>query len=284
MPPEFHAGGFRNADAAGDIFMLGLTFRDILNGAESGHLGSGQLPHALSVVIERASAHDRSRRYQSLAALRQSLSLAFNVALGRVIGASGVLGTLQSIVDRWKTIGRSDVSEVSQFIDELRLLPPADQQRVCLDLPPEAFHAIAVTLLPPGQLGYLLHSYLGMAEDADYGWSYAETIATNMAAIFNSSFSSAADKAESLKAAVIAAIRQNRFAAMDTCKAMIASIQDVELAQRVFEIMMEHPSYFMENIDPLTCRSPVIQQAIATLKAKTADALQRPAPGNPFPM
>jgi serine/threonine protein kinase len=160
MPPEFQNGGFRNADAAGDIYMLGLTFHDILFGNEVPQSGLAQQVAAISVVIERATAYDKNRRYQSLAALRQSLSSAFDMALGRVVGSGGVLGTLQSIVDTWKTFGKSDLVEVSQFIDELSLLPQDDQHRVCLDLPNELFHVLARAPLPPGHLNRFVHIYL----------------------------------------------------------------------------------------------------------------------------
>lgn len=284
MPPEFLNGGFRDADAAYDIYMLGVTFLHILCDAESPHLATNQLPAALFVVIERACAPDKSRRYQSLAALRQSLQLAFDVILGRVTGSSGVLGTRQAIVDRWQTMGQADPAEVSQFIDELAMLPPSDQQRVCIDMPSDVFHAMALTPLPMGQLGRFILSYLKMSEEADYGWSFAEVIADNMAVLFKSPFSCEADKAEALKAAIIAADRQNRYAAMDTCKVMIASVQDNGLAQRVCDIMIQYPNRYMENIDPLSCRAPGIRQAIAILKANAAAELQKHSQGNPFPV
>lgn len=263
IPPEFLNGGFRHADATGDIFMLGITFLNILCGAESTHLAADQLPAAIFVVIERACAPDKARRYQSLAALRQSLELAFAMVLGRVNGSGGVLSAQQAIVDRWQATGQPDFAEVGQFIDELTMLPPSDQQRVCIDIPSDVFQSMALAHLPPGQLGCFIQIYLNMSEHADYGWSFAEVIASNMATLFNSPSSSETDKAEALKAAIIAAERQNRFAAMDTCKIMIASVQDSGLAQRVFEIMIQYPNYFMENIDPLACRSPAIRQAIA---------------------
>jgi hypothetical protein len=123
-----------------------------------------------------------------------------------------------------------------------------------------------------------------MSSHADYGWSFAESIASNMNVLFNSPLSSSEDKADALKAAIVAATRQNRFAAMDTCKLMIVSIGDGGLAQRVFDVMMEHPNYFMEQIDPLMCRSNAIRQAIALIKANSAAMVQRATAGSPFPI
>lgn len=283
MPPEFQNGGFRNADATGDIYMLGMTFLHILCDADFPHAAADQLHPALLVVIERACAPDKNRRYQSLAALRQSLTLAFSMVLGRVTGSSGVLGTQQAVVDRWQTLGQVDIAEISRFIDELAMLPTNDQQRVCIDMPSDVFQAMAMAPLPPGRLGRFIQSYLNMTVNAIYGWSFAEVIANNMATLFFSEHVFEIDKADALKAAIIAAERQNRFAAMDTCKLMISSVHDSGLAQRVFEIMIQYPNRFMENIDPLTCRSPAIQEAIAILKAKTEVRLQQASVGNPFP-
>lgn len=281
MPPEFQNGGFRDADVAADIYMLGMTFLRILCDADAPHLAAGQLPPALLVVIERACAPDKTRRYQSLAALRQSLELAFSVVLGRVNASSGVLGTQQAMVDRWHTQQQSDVAEVSRYIDELLMLPSDDQHRVCLGIPPDVFQAIAETPLPPGQLSRFIESYMSMAEGADYAWHFAEVIALNMSAIFRSPVSSAADKAEALRVAIVAAERQHRFAAMDTCTAMIASVQDGELAQRIAEIMLQYAYHFLATMDSLTCRSRAIRHVIAMLQANPSGILPQVPFDNP---
>ena len=89
-----------------------------------------------------------------------------------------------------------------------------------------------------------------MANGADYGWNFAEVIADNTKVMSNSPYSTAADKAEALRAAIVASVKQNRFAAMDTCTAMIASVIDAGLAQRVVEVMIQHQDYFMKGIAP----------------------------------
>jgi len=285
IPPEFfHDGGFSRPDAAGDIFMLGAAFSAILCGYEKPIFARGAIQPSILAVIERACAEDKTRRYQTLAELRQSLQLAFNVVLGRrVSGSTGLLPAQQAIVDRWKSTGYADVTEISQYIEELATLSPQDQLRACLSAPIEAFQAMSSVALPPGQLGRFIEIYRAMSQSAEYGWSFAEVIAYNMSALFNSPWSSEADKAEALETAIIAAIRQNRFAAMDTCKVMIASVADSGLGQRVYEIMMRNGSSFMENIDLLDCRSPAVQAAIVALKERTANQLQALSSGNSFP-
>jgi len=100
--------------------------------------------------------------------------------------------------------------------------------------------------------------------------------------LFESDSTSPSDKAEALRVAIIAAVRQNRFAAMETCKAMIVRAEDAELGQRVHDILIEHDTYFIRQIDPAECRAPAVRVAVVDLKA-TADARQAVASDDDFP-
>ncbi|MBA9856918.1 protein kinase [Ralstonia insidiosa] len=243
IPPEFlDNGGFRNADARGDVFMLGATFRNILAGALPIH-------PAIQAILSRATAPDKSRRYASLADLRQSLQSAFDVILNRQRGQAGALELKQRVVDKWTASHVADPGEIGTFIQTLLAASPAERETICLDLKVEIFQALAASPLQPGALSQFLDSYREMAEHSSYGWSFAETIADNCKILFASPYVGEEDKAEALRIAVIAAERQNRFAAMDTCRDMIVSVSDLGLAQRVHDLMMEYDYYFMQNID-----------------------------------
>ena len=109
--------------------MRGKTFFVLLSGLDTPDLTPGLLPPPLFVVIERACAPDKARRYPSLSALRQSLTLAFSVILGRANGSGGVLGTQQAIIDRWQSTNQTDLLELGQFIDELAMLSPSERHR-----------------------------------------------------------------------------------------------------------------------------------------------------------
>ena len=102
-----------------------------------------------------------------------------------------------------------------------------------------------------------------MAEEGSYGWSYAETIAERMRGFFDAPDVSAANKAEALRIAIIAAERQHRFAAMDTCRAMITSAINDELGQRVHDVIMEFQYQFIVSIEEANCRSPAVRSALA---------------------
>ncbi|WP_423194615.1 protein kinase domain-containing protein [Cupriavidus sp. H18C2] len=268
IPPEFlDNGGFRNADARGDVFMLGATFRSILAGDTPIH-------PAIQAILARATAPDKTRRYASLADLRQSLQSAFDVILNRHRGQAGALELNQRIVDKWTASHVADPAEIGTFIQALSAVPSEERETICLDLKVEVFQAIAASRLQPGVLSLFLDSYREMAEHSSYGWSFAETIADNCKVLFASPSVGEEDKADALRIAVIAAERQNRFAAMDTCRDMMVSVQpgDFGLAQRVHDLMMEYAYLFMQNIDPAQCRAMAVRQAVVLLKERAAAA------------
>lgn len=277
MPPEFMHGGFKDVDAAADIFMLGKAFYALASGREPMYLVAEGVPAQLFPVFERCCAINKASRYQTLASLKQSLTAAFDALLGRAMGPGKVYGLLRAITDRLRTSQQYLPDEVGQFVEELGVLSQDDQHKVCMELPQEAFGLFSQQLVSQ-YLGHFLAIYRGMSENANYGWSFAEQIANNMRLIFDAATVPAACKTECLRSAIIAAIRQNRFAAMSTCASMIKSVDQEELGQRVHDMLMEHDSYFIHQIDPSECNSPAVRAAILTLKAAVeANTTQQPS-------
>lgn len=270
MPPEFIHGGFKSADVTADIFMLGKSFYALLSGRDPMYLVAEGVPQQLFPIFERCCAVTPQNRYQSLASLKQSLKSAFDVLLGRAIGPGKAYALLRSIADRLRLSQQYDPAEVGQFVEELGMLNAADQHQVCMELPSEAFAILSQELVQK-HLPQFIQIYKGMAENATYSWSFAEVIAANMKTLFESQSTAPAEKAEALRAAIIAAVRQNRFAAMDTCTSMIVRIEEGELAQRVHDILIEHDTHFIQQIEPNECKAAAIRAAVVLLK-EAADA------------
>ena len=267
LPPEYVNGGFKEADPATDIFMLGKSFYAIISGRDPMYLVPDGLPSQLFPIFERCCAVNKASRYQSLASLKQSLTAAFDVLLGRAVGPGKVYALLRSMADRLRTSQQYHAGEVGQFVEELAILDANDQHKVCLELPQEAFAVLSQSLVQQ-HLGQFIAIYRGMAEKATYSWSFAEVIANNMTVLFDALDTSAADKAEALRVAIIAAVRQNRFAAMETCKLMITKLEEPELGQRVHDVLVQHDTHFIQHIDPTECKSPAVRAAVIALKAK----------------
>lgn len=274
MPPEFRHGGFKGADAASDIYMLGQSFVEMYTGSVMSPEAMAAIPVPLRVVFERACAADKSLRYQSLAELRQSLELAFAVVNNKLSPTGGVRGALQAILDRWTSTRGTNQREIETFISALVGLDTDTLHRICMELTQPAFEALGDQLLPQQTLNAFLSAYADMARRADYTWSFAEVIADGMKVLFYSPATTSEQRAEALRIAVGAADRRNRYAAMDTCKAMIASISDEELAQRVAEVLMQQRVWFTADIDTTTCRTPLIRHVITTLKQDQAGTAQ----------
>jgi serine/threonine protein kinase len=97
IPPEFFSGGFKYADAPGDIFMLGKTMYVLLTGREPMYLVADDIPPPIFHIIERCCSLTKANRYQTLAELKQSLVAAYDVLLGRAGGLGKVKQLLSAL-------------------------------------------------------------------------------------------------------------------------------------------------------------------------------------------
>ena len=269
LPPEFSNGGFKYADPAGDIFMLGKTLYAILSDRNPTYLTPEGIPPQLFPILERCCASAKSNRYQSLDQLRQSLKVAFDVMLGRAIGSGAAYDGLRQLIDMTQGTAPFSESEIVTFIDRLRTLDDSDKIQMCLELPRDVFTLLQQEFVPEISLSSFLSSYRLMADTATYEWSFAEVIASNMKVLFSSVYLSNTNKAEAFIIAAIGAHRQHRFAAMDTCAALIETVTDPDLAQRIHDLMLFHSFDFLGNLEQKKFRAPAIRAAIDMIKRKT---------------
>lgn len=259
IPPEFMAGGFKNADAAGDIYMLGKTFYALLTGREPMYLTPDGIPPPLFHVIERCCSIQKASRYQTLSDMKQSLVVAYDVLLGR---SGGEVQQLLSVIkDRFNQTGQYRVNEISKLVEQVAMIDRENQIQVCYDLPPLFFVAIGQKPLI-NDLPTFLTIYEAFVDYGNYGWEYAEIIASNMAQIFRSIDAPFKERARALGFAVKAASSRNRFAAMDTCRAMIKSVADNELGLHVAYIIMSPEGTFLSGIELSECKCDAIRNAI----------------------
>lgn len=197
--------------------------------------------------------------------MRNSLGHAYDAINGRVIGPPSAFGLLTSITTRFNTRHEFSAEEVGQFIDELQGLDVDGAKEIGFKVPEELFPFIA-SELPRDRHAAFLAGYRVMVDTGDYGWSYAETIASNMEVFFYDTNVSPANRAEALRIAIIGAHNMNRFAAMDTCRAMVMSIDEDELAQCVHDLIVEYRDTFIADTDQNACRSVAIRNALYSVK------------------
>jgi eukaryotic-like serine/threonine-protein kinase len=266
IPPEFLVkGGFKSPDASGDVYMLGKTFYVLITGREPMYITPEGIPPPLFHVIERCAAVQKADRYQKLADLKQSLVVAYDVLLGR---AGGKVHQLYSLIkERFEKDHQYRVDEMSQFIEQLSLTAQAEAIQLCFDLPSVFFAALAQKPLA-SQLRPFLMTYQALVDGGNYGWGYAEVIATNMKQVFRSPDAELRDRAMALDFAIRAAWMKNRFAAMDTCRSMVTSVDSEELGMHVAPLLLKHQDTFIGDIEISACHCDPVRNALRSIKQK----------------
>lgn len=265
IPPEFFSGGFKHADASGDVFMVGKTIYTLLTGRDPTYIESTDVPPPLLHIIERCCNVSKQLRYQSLAQLKQSLVAAYDVLLGRAGGFGKTKQLFSAIEDRLSQESNYRASEIAAFVEQLALPEEDDQIRICRELPPQFFAIIGQVSLADN-LPRFLTIYEKLVGCKDYSWGYAETIADNMRAVFERQSVPPADRARALDLAIRAAYYKNRFAAMDTCRSFITSIDQEDLGFHVAPILARNKVTFVADIEISECQTDAIRNALRQIK------------------
>ena len=263
MPPEFHDGDFKYADARGDIYMLGKSFYELLTGKDPTYITTEGIHPAVFNVIEKACNLNKDRRFQSLKELDESLIVAYDVVLNRNIDFfTDILIKVQKVHN-----GSGTVSDIVSILKELPLLKDGDQEKICLNLELSFFENI----IHPETNEYIdkfLEIYSNMVENASYTFSFAEVITNNMKIIFQSDVEERI-RAEALLIAIRSAHLMSRFNAMDTCQDMITSSMTNELGLFVSATILKSKADFLESIEASSCKNSHVVSAINAIKQES---------------
>jgi eukaryotic-like serine/threonine-protein kinase len=270
LPPEFHAGGFKHADAAGDIFMLGKSFYVILTQRNPMYVIGNNIPDPLFHLIQKCCNIEKARRYQSLAELKQAVVAVYDILLKRVDGEIRAKQLLSTISTRLSEQHNFEPKEVTEFLDCLTRLDPEEKKVVVSELPFLFYQILTFSEFSP-RVTEFLEQYGPMVEAYDYGWGYAEIIADNMKMLFDSPNVADSDKATALDLAMGAAYAMNRFAAMDTCQIMIKSVSTDGLAILTRDVIRNYKKPFVYDIEPVNCQHDTIASTVHEMK-READA------------
>jgi len=265
IPPEFFNGGFKHADAAGDIFMIGKTMYVLLTGRDPTYIVGDGIPAPILHIIERCCRIPKDQRYRSLAELKQSLATAYDVLLGRGGNLGQIRELLSTIAEALTQDKRYHSADVAKLVEKLAMVDDADQIVLCGEIPDE-FYSIIGQSPVVGNLEGFLNIYQKLVDSAGYGFSYAETIAWNMHSVFYTEGVPPRLRAQALDLAIRAAHYMNRFAAMDTCIAIIKKVEDEALALEVAEVLRTHKDTFVANIEKSDCNSTVIRNVLAQIR------------------
>ena len=265
LPPEYIlSGGFKHATASSDIFMLGKSFYVLLTGRDPQYLSEEGIHPAIYHMLEKCCSVKQENRYQSLAELKQSLKLIFDVIQGRTTGGGEVQQLMMQINDKLKSMNRYDTGEVKRFLDILFAIGNKDISMIIQELPQRFYKVIAQEPFDD-KLDHFLKIYEEFVPSAIGPFAYAEVIASNMAEVFRISKSNQS-KFKALEIACLAAFIANRYAAMDTCRDMICSVTDDGLAVMIVDLINSNEYSFVSSIESINCRNKLITSALRNLE------------------
>jgi serine/threonine protein kinase len=239
LAPEQRArGGSRAADARTDVYMLGRSLYELLTGESPSLIDDQAVDPGIAAVILKATAEIPNRRYASVSELSDAVRtyqksldpLAHvDVQLRAAIAQANELlqqnryrkDNFRHIMQLWLSVQDAQLAAV--LWDEMpeRLMP----QMVRAD------EALAEQCIR--RLGRVYDEVLDARP-----WAYAEDVADRMLAMTKAN-PPASLWAAAMRLALLAAVKMNRFAAMDTFNTMLADIKDERVAAVVADMLRE---------------------------------------------
>lgn len=266
LPPEYlHDKGFKYADAAGDIFMLGKSFYVLLSHRDPLYIINNEIHPAIYHVIERACAINKSLRIQNIDELKSSVVTAYDIILNRNNSFSNEEKVFSEINNILESGSPYDTKKIIDFISKIPLMNNERKIEVCSEINLNIFDVIIMQPVV-SQLFNFLDAYQNMVESHQYSFSYAEVIASNMKKIFNSYDVIDVLKAKALEMAIDAADSMNRYAAMSSCMDMITNVRDDNLASEVVNVIIRNKDTFITQIEPKDCKSDKIKNVMSAIK------------------
>lgn len=239
-PEQRFVGGSRDADERTDIYQLGKTFYQMLSGMEPALIDASKVPPGLAHVIRRATREQPDERYQSVGQMVDAVNAYVRAKDPGANPLSAFETTLSRVTERFE---RHDyrAEEVTKLLDILGNDGVQHDNEQFLELfdsiPEEILELVGENF--GSQLEPILEHYVSVLDDAVRGraFSYAEGVALRMNAVFGASGAPPVVKGLAVEALLIAAVRLNRFAAMNSLGVMLTSISDNSVAAAVYDAL-----------------------------------------------
>ncbi len=232
--PGYHAPEqleAKNSDARTDVYQLGKTLYELYTGDYPYLINPAKITPGLNYIIQRATSTDPANRYQTVGELQQALKT-YQLSLDP---NSNPKDAFENKLNETKNLlAQGQYSEATNLslLETLELVK--DDYTAFLEyfdrIPAQIIKVLASQM--EGVFENTLNIYTknldSFFDNGPYDFSYAETVATKMSAVFNAT-KKVEIKVSALNNILIAAVRCNRYNAMDTFDALLQSIKiDVE--------------------------------------------------------
>ena len=215
-------------------------------------------------VINKCCKIDPVDRYQTLAELRQALVAAFDVILKRSDIRHESVFLLDEIQEQIRTQKNYNPDKVSHFIERFLTLDVSHQWALISTFQESLFVILAGPSFTKQLLGFLLEYEEAVMSNA-FEFSYAEVVADAMGVIFKLSKDNAA-RAKAFEIAVRMAAHMSRYAAMDTCVAMAASIHyNDSIGADIATIILKYPEEFLKSIEIVNLQNNDVRLAVSAI-------------------
>lgn len=239
-PEQRFPGGSRDADQRTDIYQLGKTLYQLLTGLEPALVDLGRVPAGLAHVVRRATREQPDERYQSVGqmmdAVRAYLRAKDPMANPRNAFETALNGVTERL-DR-EEYRADEVQSLLEILATEAVQHDGEQFLELIDSVPITILAVMVEAFP-AEFQPVLEHYVQVIDDTVAGrsFTYAETVATRMKAVCVAATSAPIIRGLAIEATLVAAVRLNRFAAMDTLREMLVSTQDDPSAAAVYDAL-----------------------------------------------
>ncbi|QOJ04354.1 MAG: serine/threonine protein kinase [Planctomycetia bacterium] len=239
-PEQRFSGGSRDADGRTDIYQLGKTLYQFLTNLEPAIMDMSKVPPGLAFAIRKATRENPNERYQTIGQLIDAVKTYQKARDPNANPANAFESLLNRIKERLER-GEYREDDVGQMLATLMLPVVRQTTTEFLDMFDRVPHEV-LAILPethPEQLDELLRVYVGAIEEqvTNHSFSYAEIVAKKMRVLFGAAGTTPEVKGLCIEATLIAAVRLNRFAAMDTLNSMLTAVVDEADAMAVREAL-----------------------------------------------
>jgi eukaryotic-like serine/threonine-protein kinase len=238
-PEQLLPGGSRDADARTDVYQLGKTLYEVLTGESPALIDHSHLPRGLGYIVERATREQPIQRYQTVGAMMDAIET-YN--LGKAPGASPSSAFDAALDEAKARLKANEYRQENLEAVATLALPFAEESKVLLEqfdrIPNEVLSVMARNT--PEALLALLTPYCAAIEDiiGSYHFEYAQVVAEKMNVIFSKT-TTPAIKALAIRATLTAAVRLNRYAAMDDFDSMLLLVSETDDALAIADVLRD---------------------------------------------
>jgi hypothetical protein len=205
----------------------------------------GAIPAGLKHIVQRATRQVPDERYQSLGELLDAVSM-YRRSKDPNQNPRETFENLVQAAKQDLSAGQYDAETVRAM---LALLTHTD--KIGPDAVIELFDTIPLQLLGimvsdfAGEFEPALNRYADAIDEkvAGYQFDYAERVAKRMKIVFTQTGDPSA-KAAALGAILVAAVKLNRYAAMDVFDALLRSVKATEDAIPIAEMLQKHSTHY----------------------------------------